>query len=104
MSRSTGALSEIKRAMQVVPISRTATDSYGDIESLSYLLDLDDLLNNRLTVKFTERQSDCIRLCLLNGLTEVEAASMLGISQQAVSYSLSLSLVKIRKFLLNGFT
>lgn len=50
----------------------------------------------------TVRQAEVINLCLIEDLTEREAADELGISQKSINYSMNSALKRVRSFLVSG--
>ena len=83
---------------------RLETKAASNIDALVILADMKTGMNmyDRGTKVLTDRQHECITLCLINDLTESEAATQLNITQQAVHYNVVAGVKRIRKYLLTG--
>jgi predicted DNA-binding protein (UPF0251 family) len=78
--------------------------THGNYDALAILSDLKTGLGMYKSgpALLTKRQLECVQLCLIEDLTEAEAAYELGVSQQAVHYGLKAGIRRIQKYLLSG--
>lgn len=97
-----GDLRALKKAYRVIHKLEQRSIYSGDSASAIVLVDLMSAIEGNESV-LTGKQSEAMKMVLIEDITESEAASMLGISQQALHYRIKAALLRIRKYLISGY-